>query len=154
MRWTRTRRGAARLAHWHETGTEVISERGSENESACFNTNYNVDLCVLILGGKRIDSSLQSVGMFEKRGDVVKVDTGFGEVGTSLINCLDCSYTVVGVYGLWSLFLSARRAVLIVARCARHKSKAKIKNQRPILYLSIRNEEYNSTAQEPVLQPE
>ena len=69
-----------RLADGHEPRAERISERGRENEAARFDPDHHIDRRALVLGLERVDGSLKSCFIFEKRGDVVEKDSGFGEV--------------------------------------------------------------------------
>ena len=51
------------LAHRHEAGAEVISQRRREDKATCFDPNYRVDLSAFVLRGQGINRFAQAFGV-------------------------------------------------------------------------------------------
>src|ERR1051325_7396259 len=73
-------RQLSRLAHRYETRTEGIRERRSKDETTRLDPDHRADFLALKLRGQRINRIAQSLGMFQQRRDVIKIDAGLGKV--------------------------------------------------------------------------
>src|ERR1041384_7549790 len=73
-------RQLSRLAHRYETRTEVIRERRRKDETTRLDADHRVDLPPQKLETQRITRIAQSLGIFQQRRDVIKIDAGLGKV--------------------------------------------------------------------------
>ena len=64
-----------------------------EDKAACFDADDHVYLNAVVVALQGVDGAFKSLLIFEKRGDVVEKDTGFGEVRNlayQLFECIQC----------------------------------------------------------------
>ena len=73
----------ARLTDWYETGVQAIGERRSEDETAGFDTEHQVDILVDVIGGKGIDHLREAGLVLQQSSDVVEQNAGLGEIRDS-----------------------------------------------------------------------
>src|SRR5437867_191819 len=71
----------ARLTNRNETGVKSISQRGSEDEAARLDAEYQVNVFQKIELGESVDQGGEADFVLEQSGDVVKQDAFFWEVG-------------------------------------------------------------------------
>lgn len=69
-----------RLAHRNEAGPDSVGESGSEEKSACFDTDDLIDIGSGIAGFQGVEDTAKSLRILEEGGDVVEIDPGLGEV--------------------------------------------------------------------------
>ena len=64
----------------HEACIERVGDGGSEDETAGFDPHNDFDSLPFIRGPQIVDHRAETRGVFQQRGDVVKIDAGLGEI--------------------------------------------------------------------------
>src|SRR5437899_12989110 len=71
----------ARLTDRNETSVETIGQRGTEDETASFDAEYEINIFQKVELGESVDQCGEADFVLEQSGDVVEQDAFFGEVG-------------------------------------------------------------------------
>src|SRR4051794_13722300 len=74
-------RQLSRLAYGNKPGIQPISYGGTEDEAARLHPEYQVDLLIQVMLGESIDQRGEPELVFQQRGDVVKQNAFFREIG-------------------------------------------------------------------------
>lgn len=75
------RRQLLGLANRNEARAQSVGHGGSKNETAGLNPQNHIDTQIPALILQAIDDASQALFVFEKRGDVIKENPGFGKIG-------------------------------------------------------------------------
>src|SRR6266852_8652208 len=69
------------FAHGDEAGAEAVSERGSEDESAGFDSGNDIDLVAVVVFAEEIDQGVEALLILQQGSEIVEENARLGIIG-------------------------------------------------------------------------